>query len=87
MHYRKINVEIIVLADEAEALAEELTSTLDQLDERYTIFGGGIDTVAVEHRGTRKKSAFTHTKAAGETAAGAVKLAGEKVAGALRHII
>jgi hypothetical protein len=87
MAYKKINVELIVFADDAEAVVVELNAALDKLEERHTIFGGGIETVPVEHSGTRKKSALMHTRAAGETAAGALKLAGEKVAGALREVI
>jgi hypothetical protein len=87
MAYKKINVELIVFADEAEAVVAELNAALDQLEERHTIFGGGIEALPVKHSGTRRKSALMHTMAAGETAAGAVKMAGEKVAGALREII
>ena len=85
--YRKINVELIVFADDAETVVEELNAALDRLEERHPIFGSGIETVAVEHRGTRKRSALMHTMAAGEKAAGAVRSAGEKVAVALREII
>lgn len=87
MLYRKINVELIVMADDAEAVVEELNAALDRLEEGHTIFGGGIETVAVERRGTRKRSALMHTRAAGETVAGAVRAASERVAGALRQII
>jgi hypothetical protein len=87
MAYRKINVELIVFADDAEAVVGELHTSLDRLEERHTIFGGGIETVAVEHRGTRKRSALVHTFAAGETAAAAVRTAGQSVAGALRKVI
>jgi len=87
MAYRKINVDLIVFADDAEAVVGELNATLDRLEERHTIFGGGIETVAVEHRGTRKRSALMHTVAAGETAAAAVRTASQTVAGALRKVI
>jgi len=87
MAYRKINVELIVFADDAEAVVGELNAALDRLEEGHTIFGGGIETVAVEHRGTRKKSALMHTVAAGETAAAAVRTASQSVAGALRKVI
>jgi hypothetical protein len=87
MTYRKINVELIVFADDAETVVEELNAALDRLDERHTVFGGGIETVAVEHRPTRKRSALMHTMAAGEKATGAIRMAGEKVAGALKHVI
>ncbi len=87
MLYRKINVEVIVVADEADAVVLELNAALDALEEKHTIFGGGIESVAVEHRGTQRKSALMHTMAAGETAAGAVKAAGGKVADAFRRVI
>jgi hypothetical protein len=87
MLYRKINIELIVVEDDAEAVVEELNEALDRLEVEHTIFGGEIETVAVEDPGTQRRSAFTHTKAAGETAAAAVKKAGEKVADALRKVI
>ena len=68
MQYKKINVELIVVADEAEAVVAELNTTLDQLEETHTLFGGGIEIVSVKHKGTRKRSALAHTMAAGETA-------------------
>jgi hypothetical protein len=87
MLYKKIDVELIVPADDAEAVIAELNATLDRLEEGRTIFGGGIETVAVNHRGARKRSALMHTKAAGETVASAVRTAGENVALAFRAII
>jgi hypothetical protein len=87
MLYKKINVELIVVADEAEAVIGELNGALDLLDERHTVFGGGIETVAFEHSGIRKRSALAHTMAAGETVAGALKTARQSVATALRAVI
>ena len=87
MLYKKINVELIVVADEAEAVVAELNAALDRLEERHTLFGGGIETVAVEHPGTRKRSALAHTMAAGETVAGALRTARESVTVALRAVI
>jgi hypothetical protein len=84
MLYKRINVELIVIADEAEAVAAELDAALDRLEERRTLFGGGIEIVAVEHPGTRKRSALAHTLAAGETA---VRAARESLAVALRAVI
>jgi hypothetical protein len=84
MLYKRINVELIVIADEAEAVAAELDAALDRLEERHTLFGGGIEIVAVEHPGTRKRSALAHTLAAGETA---VRAARESLAVALRAVI
>ena len=87
MDYKKINLELIVFADDAEAVVTELDATIDRLEEGHTIFGGAIEAVAVEHRETRKRSALMHTRAAGETAVGALRTAGDKVAGALKQII
>ncbi|MGC2636020.1 MAG: hypothetical protein WA294_02505 [Acidobacteriaceae bacterium] len=87
MEYRKINVEMAVLADEAEAVVAELTAAIDRLDKTYTIFGGDIETVAVKKSGARRKSALMHTVAAGGVAASAVKSAGNKIAGAYRKVI
>ena len=84
MLYKKINVERIVVADEAEAVVAELNAVLDRMEERHTLFGGGIETVAVEHTGRQKRSALAHTMAAGETAVRAAR-AGLTVA--LRAVI
>ena len=87
MTYKKINLEIIVFADDAEAVAVELNAALDRLEERHTIFGGGIEAVVVEHSGTRRKSALMYAKSAGDTVASAVHIARESVAVALRAVI
>ena len=73
MRYKKISVEVIVVADEAEAVVAELNASLDRLEESHTLFGGGIETVAFEHPGKRRRSALAQTIAAGETVAGALK--------------
>jgi hypothetical protein len=87
MLYKKINIDLIVPADEAEAVVEGLNASLDLLEEKHTLFGGGIEVVDVEHRGTRKRSALAHTLAAGETVASAVKTARGHVRSALRAVI
>jgi hypothetical protein len=87
MLYKKIYVELIVVADEADAVVAELNATLDRLEERQTLFGGGIETVAFEHPGTQKRSALAHAMAAGETVAVAVRAARESVTVALRAVI
>ena len=87
MAYKKINVELIVFADEAESVVAELNGALDRLEEHHTIFGGGIETVPVNHNETRKRTALRHTAAAGETAVDALRLAREKVTSALREVI
>jgi hypothetical protein len=87
VHYKKVNIELMVVADEADAVVAELNATLDRLEERHTIFGGGIETVAFEHSGTRKRSALGHTLAAGETVASAVGAARKGLNVALRAVI
>jgi hypothetical protein len=87
MAYRQINIELIVFADDTDAVVEELKAGLDRLEERHTIFGGGIESVAVEHRETRKKTALMRTSAAGGKTVHAVKAASGKVANALHEII
>jgi hypothetical protein len=84
---KRINVELIVVADEAEAVVTDLNAALDRLEEKHTLFGGGIETVPVGHRGTRKRSALAHTVAAAETVAGAVRAARDSVTVALRTVI
>ena len=87
MIYRKINLELVVFADEADSVVAGLNSAIDQLEEAHTIFGGDIEIATVEQSGTKRKSALTHTLAAGGAAVAAVKLAGEKVAGAYKKVI
>jgi hypothetical protein len=87
MLYKKINVELIVVADEADAVVAELNAALDSLEQKHALFGGGIETVAVEHPGPRKRSALAHTLAAGETAAVALRAARDSVTVALRAVI
>jgi hypothetical protein len=87
MRYKRLNIELIVVADEADAVVAELNATLDRLEEKRTLFGGGIEAVAFEHSGTRKRSALAHTIAAGETVAGAVRTARKSVNAALRAVI
>jgi hypothetical protein len=87
MLYRKINLELIVVEDEAESVVEQLNAALDRLEEGHTIFGGEIETVSIEEPQTPRRSALTHTIAAGETAVSAVRAAGGKVVDALRKVI
>ena len=82
--YKRINVELIVAADEADAVVVELNAALDRLEVKHALFGGEIETVAFEHSGTRKRSALSHTIAAGETA---FKAAHKSLAVALRAVI
>jgi hypothetical protein len=87
MLYKKINIELIVVADEAELVVAELNAALDRVEEKHTLFGGGIETVAFEHPGTRRRSALAHTMAAGESVVVAVRAARESVNVALRTVI
>lgn len=87
MAYRRINVELIVFREEADAVVAELNAAIDRLEGTHTIFGGGIEVAEVEHSGTRRKSALKHTVAAAGTAASALKSAGQKVADAYKKVI
>lgn len=87
MVYRKINLELVVFADEAESVIAGLTSAIDQLDETHTIFGGQIENIEIQCIGTRRQSALTHTFGAGSRAVAAMRLAGTTVATAYRKII
>jgi hypothetical protein len=87
MVYKKVNIEVIVLADEAEAVIGELNRALDQLAEKHTLFGGDIEAVVFEHSGIQKRSALAHTIAAGETVGVALRTARQSVATALRAAI
>jgi hypothetical protein len=87
MLYKKINVELIVVADEADAVVAELNTALDRLEQKHTLFGGEIETVAFDHPGPRKRSALAHTLAAGETVAAAVRVARQGMTVALRAVI
>jgi hypothetical protein len=87
MLYKKINVELIVIADEGEAVVAQLNGALDRLEESHTLFGGAIETVAFKHPGTQRGSALAHTLAAGKTVAVAVRAARESMTVALRAVI
>ena len=87
MQYKKINVEVIVVADEAEAVIAELNAALDHIDESHTLFGGNIEAVAFEHSGKRRRSALGHTLAAGGTVVDALKTARNGMKTALRAVI
>jgi hypothetical protein len=87
MQYKKINIELVVAADEAEAVIAELNGALDGLEETHTLFGGDIETLPFEHTGTRKRSALAHTITAAGTVRSAVRTARENVAVALRAVI
>jgi hypothetical protein len=87
MSYQKINIEIIVFSEEADAVVAELNSAIDRLEERYEIFGGEIESAPVTHSGTRRKSALSHTLDAGKTVTSALKSAAHNVADAYKKVI
>lgn len=90
MLYKKINLELIVAAEDVEATVAALNAAMDRLEEEgCSLFGGEIEatTATIEPHRTRRKSALMHTLDAGVTAATALRMAREKVAGALRVII
>jgi len=87
VRYKKIEIELIVIEEEAEIVAAKLDSALDHLADRYEIFDGTIKASTIAHGGKPRKSALKHTLAAGETAVAAVRMAGSKVADAFRAVI
>ena len=87
MRYKKIIVELVVGVDEADAVVSQLNSALDQLEEKHTIFGGDIETVAFNHPGKQRRSALAHTLAAGETVAGALRSTRRHLDNAFRAVI
>lgn len=87
MGYQKINVELIVFSEEADAVVAELNSAIDRLEDTHTIFGGEIEIAPVAHNGTRRKSVLLHTLDAGGAATSAVRSAAQKVAEACKKVI
>ena len=87
MLYKKINLELIVPAEEADAIVTDLNAALDRMEERHTLYGGGTETVLIEHSGSRRKSALAHTLVAGKTAVAAVNTARNSVTSALHRVI
>jgi hypothetical protein len=76
LYKKKINVELIVVADEAEEVVAELNARLDTLEERPHFLAEDRDR-RVRLPGTPKRSALAHTRAAGESVAIAVRVAPE----------
>lgn len=85
--YKKINIELVVAADDAQAVVTELNTALDRMDDRYTLFGGQFEAVPFEHRETRKRSALGHTIAAGESVADALRTTRKSIALAVREVV
>ena len=66
MLYKKINAELIVVADEADAVVVELNAALDRLEEKHTLLRwADRESSLSSTRETRKRSALGHTIAAG----------------------
>jgi hypothetical protein len=87
MRYKKITVELVVDADEADVVVSQLYGALDRLEESHIIFGGDIETAAFNHPGKRRRSALGHTLAAGGTVAVALKSTGRHIGNAVRAVI
>lgn len=87
MAYQKINIELIVFSNEADAVVSELNSAIDWIEESHAIFGGEIETVPVEHSGTRRISALRHALDARKVATGAVRMAAQKVVDAYKRVV
>jgi hypothetical protein len=87
MRYQKINVELVVFSEEANAVVAELNSAIDWIEESHAIFGGAIEAVPVDHSGIRRVSALRHALDARNLATAAVKLAAYKVVDAYKKVV
>jgi hypothetical protein len=87
MRYKKISVELVVIADESDAVVKQLNLALDKLEENHTLFGGAIETAAFDHSGKHRRSALAHTLAAGETVGLALRSTRKHLGNALRAVI
>jgi hypothetical protein len=87
MRYKKITVELVVDADEADVVVSQLNGALDQLEESHMIFGGDIETITFNHSGKRRRSALAHTLAAGGTVAVALRSTRKHIGNAVRAVI
>jgi hypothetical protein len=87
MGYQKINVEMVVFSEDADAVVMGLNSAIDRLEEAYTIFGGDIESVAVAHSGTRRKSALGQTLDVGKRVTSVLESAAHNVADAYKKVI
>jgi aryl-alcohol dehydrogenase-like predicted oxidoreductase len=85
--YQKISVELVVFSEEANAVAAELNSAIDLIEESHAIFGGEIETGPMEHCRARRTSALTHSLHAQNVATKAVKSAAQKVVNAYKKVI
>ena len=87
MRYRKISVEMVVPADEADSVAMKLNEAMDGIEFNHSIFDGEIHTMDFKPFGTQQKSALTHTIAAGVKTVNALKIAHRGMKTALRAVL
>ena len=87
MLYKKINVELMVVADEADAVVAKRDAALDLMEERHTLFGGGLEIRLSSTQEHQKRSALAHTIGAGKTLAVALRTTRQSVAAALRAVV
>jgi len=87
MLYKRIIIELVVGADDANAVVNHLNSALDQIEEKHVIFGGDIETAAFHHSGRKRRSALARTLAAGETVAVAFRTTRKCMDEAFRTVI
>jgi hypothetical protein len=53
---KRLVLNWVVIADEADVVINQLNIALDELEEKHTIFGGDIETIAFDHSGRRRRS-------------------------------
>jgi len=88
MLYKKINIDLIVPADEAEVVIVGFERPARCAErEAHALRRGGIEAVDVEHRGTRKRSALAHTLVVAKLSPVLSKIARGRVRSALRAVI
>jgi len=57
MLYKKLTIDLIVPADEAEAVIAGLNASLDVLEDKHTLFGGGLKPLMSSTGNTEKVGA------------------------------
>jgi hypothetical protein len=82
-----VKIELIVIADEAEAVIEGLNAASGSAGGEAYAFRRWDRERRCRASGTRKRSTMAHMMAAGETVASAVRAARESVSVALRAVI
>jgi len=87
MDYRKINVELVVFADEANAVIAELKSAIDGWKRRIHFSAVTLKLSLSKKRAAAVSPAASVCMSADFLRVRAVKLAGDKIVGAYRKII